>query len=203
MKKNKKKISKSFEKELLNLKITISEKSKKSEEAKEEFQEEEDNFREEALGNISPRFNFSSSSQRVSPVLEKSESPQEQATQNLEQEISQTPRIAAPEPVKEVIYVQNAPKYSSTDYSTRDFSIHDEENFAPRNIDIQTDITQGRTMNRSPVLTSSAEEQRISLGAWQRENVFRGDMQGASQQEREYQILGKKVLKEDKRLPFQ
>jgi len=199
---------------LNKIKINISDEKKPKEEKKEEKQEVEEEkiklkesiedihesqeSRDERFIPVSRQFQ----GEFKSPVLEFGNS-----NANLETDVQDAPKTTQlardnSGEVKEVVYVQNAPKYSS-DYNMRSYDNFEDDfdNNAVRR-DVQMDITQGRLMHRAPVLEPN---QDINLRTWQRENVFNRQETGDSWQgssEREYQILGKKDKKRDDKLHF-
>lgn len=184
------------------------EKIEQQEKEQEELDEESDFVQSQVS---SPSFNGSFASQSRAPVLE---SVAVQTAGNLEGEINQVQTTNSSnqrteditETRDKVYLVQNAPKYSATDYNFRNYDSNNDLDDSPRRIDMQTDITQGRLMHRAPVLQENNE---IRLGAWQRENVFNQNMGGSgwnpsgALSERDYQIARSKNQKSDNRLPFE
>jgi hypothetical protein len=214
-KENKEQIKQGEEKEAIQQEEINFQENEEIEEGKES---EEDFSEPMTMQRFSNGFSFSGSGSRA-PVLEQINIS---GNENLETEISQTPISTAPQAsttsstingeVKEITYVQNAPKYTAADYAARSYDNFDEDDFETRAPmrDIQTDISQGRIIHRaiSPVLEQNNE---VNLGLWQRENVFRQDAMGmggggSSSQgrpERDYQITRAKKKKDEDRLPFQ
>jgi hypothetical protein len=196
----------------------IIEKPKQKEEKREEKTSEqliEETELQEEFGedqNFSPRFRSDFSTQFKAPVLESSQD----SLANLEtgvQDIQTSSTIQTPQAAqearenitetREVVYVQNAPKYTA-DYNFRSYEANgdfdDSQTQARR--DVQEDITQGRLMHRVPVLET---KQEMNLGTWQREHVFdqqRGES-NFQRAERDYQIAGAREKKSKDKLPFQ
>jgi hypothetical protein len=186
--KSKEKIKK---KDIEKLKPIIILKDSKKEAKKESKEELDEDFEEEQVQQRPSNFN-SPVIPFKAPVLEKTN-----ASESLESEISNIPSSSSTSTGqhREAVYVQNLPKYSGADYSSRNNQGMNEDR------DTRTDKQVNIMRARENVNTQLDERRSINMGLWQNQNIFnRQDMQ--REDDRDY-VLRANEKKDKDRLPFQ
>jgi hypothetical protein len=188
--KKKNKISKKDIEQLKPITFESKGASKKTED--KPLDDEDDFLEEEQVQQRASRLNSPVLPFRA-PILEKTNVPE-----NLESEISNI-QITAPQVTgthKELTYVQNIPKYSGADYSTRTTSEMAESRDTRQ--DREVNISRAREFTAT---AASPQNRAINMGLWQRDNVFnRPDM--SQEDDRDY-VLQAREKKDRDKLPFQ
>lgn len=156
----------------------------------------EDDFEDEQFQQRPPNFN-SSILPFKAPILEKTNIPE-----NLESGVSNAPasntaQNTTPGTHKELTYVQNLPKYSSADYTSKRTFEMSEDRDTRRDREVNIARAQEFT-----VTAANPQNRNINMGLWQRENIFnRPDMQ-KEEDDRDY-VLRAQEKKDKDKLPFQ